>query len=106
MLQAYRDINETLFGLMFHRLYMYGQDGYIYYRPGYIAAYQNLYNREHLEKTVQCVKQLDDYLASLGIDFFYFVPPDKKTIYPEHFPKGINKSSNPPLMEVLLERAA
>ena len=42
MLTMYQILNDRLFNLMEHPLYMYGKNGYVYFGTwGYIAEYQN-----------------------------------------------------------------
>ena len=42
-IEAYTELNDKLFHVMVHPLFMYGKDGHIFYKdPDYIAAYQRL----------------------------------------------------------------
>lgn len=105
MILSYQKINDSLFGLMMHPSYMYGKDGYVYFRSGgYIKGYQNIYDKQLVEDAALYVKKISDYLASRGIDFFYFLIPDKKTVYAEYFPDGINKSSEIPIIDAMQNR--
>ena len=93
-IEFYTEFNDKLFGVMVHPLFMYGQDGHIFYKdPDYIAAYQHLNtDPEYLDSFVRFLSQTNDYLHEKGIEFLYFVCPDKKTIYSEYFPKTVNVS--------------
>lgn len=88
----YTKISDDIFGVMVHPLFMYGQQGHIYYKdPAYIAAYQRLNtNPEYMDQLVNYLETTNDYLNSKGIKFIYFLAPDKKSIYPEFFPKSIH----------------
>lgn len=105
MILSYQKINDGLFGLMMHPSYMYGKEGYVYFRGrAYINGYQNIYDKQQVEDAALYVKNISDYLASRGIDFFYFLIPDKKTVYSEYFPDGINKSAETPQIDAMLNR--
>ena len=89
---AYTTLNDKLFNVMVHPLFMYGKDGHIFYKDSeYIAAYQRLNtDEEYLDSFVDFLKKTQDYLASKDIEFLYFLCPDKKTIYSEYFPDTIH----------------
>lgn len=90
-IEAYTTLNDRLFHVMVHPLFMYGKEGHIYYKdPDYIAAYQRLNtDPEYLDKFSDFLRSTQDYLESKDIRFLYFLCPDKKTIYPEYFPDNI-----------------
>ena len=87
----YTEANNKLFHVMVNPLFMWGQDGHIYYKDkDYIAAYQRLNtDKEFLDSMVSFLQKTKDYLASKDIKFIYYVCPDKKTIYPEYFPDSV-----------------
>ena len=88
----YTEANNALFGAMVNPLFMWGEEGHIYYKDkDYIAAFQRLNtDEEFIDSMVTFLKKTDDYLKSKDIKFLYFVCPDKKTIYPEYFPKTVH----------------
>ncbi|MCR5591890.1 MAG: hypothetical protein K6F73_10210 [Lachnospiraceae bacterium] len=88
---VYTEANNALFGAMVNPLFMWGEEGHIYYKDkDYIAAFQHLNtDREYIDSMVDFLEKTDDYLSSKDIRFLYFVCPDKKTIYPEYFPKTV-----------------
>ncbi|MCR4656768.1 MAG: hypothetical protein K5770_11150 [Lachnospiraceae bacterium] len=92
VVSAYIYLNDRLFHVMTHPLFMYGEEGHIYYKdPSYITAYQRLNtNEKWIDGFVEFLSQTNDYLKSKNIDFLYYLCPDKKTIYPEFFPKSVN----------------
>lgn len=89
---AYTTFNDKVFGIMVHPLFMWGENDNIYYKdPDYIAAYQRLNtDKDFIDSMVDFLSKTNDYLKEKDIDFLYYVCPDKKTIYPENFPKDIN----------------
>lgn len=88
----YTEANNALFGSMVNPLFMWGEEGHIYYKDkDYIAAFQRLNtDKEYIDSMVGFLEKTKDYLASKDIKFLYFVCPDKKTIYPEYFPKTVH----------------
>ena len=88
----YTEANNALFGAMVNPLFMWGEEGHIYYKDkDYIAAYQHRNtDSEYIDSMVDFLAKTNDYLATKDIRFLYFVCPDKKTIYPEYFPKTVN----------------
>lgn len=92
---VYTEANNALFHSMVNPLFMWGEDGHIYYKDkDYILAYQRLNtDRQYIDSMAEFLEKTNDYLASKDIKFLYFVCPDKKTIYPEYFPKTVNSDS-------------
>lgn len=102
----YTEVNDKLFNVMVHPLFMWGEENHIYYKDkDYIAAYQRLNtDPEYIDSMVSFLGKTNDYLKSKGIDFLYYVCPDKKTIYPEYFPKTVNVDmANESVLEYLDE---
>ena len=91
-IETYTEFNNAVFGVMVNPLFMWGEEGHIYYKDkDYIAAYQrNNTDKEYIDSMVSFLEKTNDYLHSKDIEFLYFVCPDKKTIYPEYFPKTVN----------------
>ncbi len=105
----YTEANNSLFGAMVNPLFMWGEDGHIYYKDkDYIAAYQRLNtDKEYIDSMVSFLEKTNEYLASKDIKFLYFVCPDKKTIYPEYFPKTVHvNEQNESVLDYLDERMA
>ncbi len=92
MIEAYIELNDKLFHVMEHPLFMYGEDGHIFFKDdSYIAGYQRLNtDAQFLDSMVGFLEETQDYLSSKDIEFLYFLCPDKKTIYPEYFPSSIH----------------
>ena len=93
---VYTEANDALFDVMVNPLFMWGEEGHMYYKDkDYIAAYQRLNtDRDYIDSMVDFLEKTNDYLASKDIRFIYFVCPDKKTIYPEYFPKTVHVNEN------------
>ncbi|HOO27605.1 MAG TPA: hypothetical protein PLU43_04010, partial [Lachnospiraceae bacterium] len=91
-INSYIELNDKLFHVMVHPLFMYGKDGHIFYKDAsYIAAYQRLNtDPDYLDSFVDFLQKTKTYLESKDIDFLYFLCPDKKTIYSEYFPDSIH----------------
>jgi len=108
-IEVYTELNDDVFNVMVHPLFMWGEDGHIFYKDkDYVAAYQRLNtDEEYLDSMVSFLDETNDYLASKDIEFLYFVCPDKKTIYSEYFPKTVNvKADNTPVLDYLDEKMA
>ncbi len=92
LVSLYILLNDKLFHVMTHPLFMYGEEGHIYYKdPSYIKAYQRLNtNEKWLDGFTDFLAATDEYLKDKGIPFIYYLCPDKKTIYPEYFPRSVN----------------
>lgn len=106
---VYTEANNDIFGVMVHPLFMWGEDGHIFYKDeNYIAAYQRLNtDTEYLDSMISFLEKTNDYLASKDIEFLYFVCPDKKSIYSEFFPKTVNVNlENKPVLDYLDENMA
>ena len=103
-IEAYTELNDKLFHVMVHPLFMYGKDGQIFYKdPSYIKGYQHMNtNEEDLDSFVGFLDKTDEYLKEKDIEFLYFLCPDKKTIYPEYFPDSIHvNESNPGIIDYM-----
>ena len=105
----YTKLSDDVFHVMVHPLFMYGQKGHIYYKdPEYIAAYQRLNtDTEYMDSLINYLEKTNDYLESRNIKFLYFLAPDKKSIYPEYFPKSIHvKDDETSVIEYMNSRLA
>ena len=105
----YTEANNALFHSMVNPLFMWGEEGHIYYKDkDYISAFQKLNtDSEYIDSMVSFLVKTNDYLASKDIKFLYFVCPDKKTIYPEYFPKTVNVDDrNESVLDYLDEKMA
>lgn len=75
-------------------LYMLGKNGELADTRGImITDYQhlNLWAESELGELVESFQTINDWLKSQDIQFYYMQCWDKKSIYPEHYPKYINQ---------------
>lgn len=103
-IQFYTQLNDKMFHVMVHPLFMYGKEGHIFYKdPSYITAYQRMNtDKPFLNSFVSFLKNTQDYLDSKDIKFLYFLCPDKKTIYSEYFPDTVNvNEDNTPVIDYM-----
>jgi len=106
---AYTKASDSIFHVMVHPLFMWGEEGHIYYKDSaYIAAYQHLNtDTEFMDSFVDFLEKTNEYLESKNIKFAYFLAPDKKSIYPEYFPKSIHvKEDEGTVIEYMSSRLA
>ncbi len=92
MLTAYQKLNDTLFDVMEHPTYMYGEDGFVFFKDTiYINTYQHLdLDAKGTKAFADALLNFQNYVEGKGMDFLYFYLPDKETVYPEYYPKGVN----------------
>ncbi len=104
-LDMYQALNDRLFGVMEHPLYMYGKDGYVYFKQwAYIVDYQHLnLNPDYADEIAHGLQVFSDLAAEHGADFYYLLIPDKKTVYPEYMPDGLNRFGDVSLTDQILQ---
>ena len=104
-LDLYVRLNDRLFGLMDHPIYMYGKEGYVFQATdNYLADYQHLnLDPEWTEHFVGWLQQFSDMAHASGAEFWYTLIPDKKTVYSEYFPDGYNVYGTVSRTDQLLE---
>lgn len=103
-LTAYQKLNDRLFGVMEHPTYMYGENGQVFFKgEEFIRRYQHLdLDAEKTEGFADAMKNFQDYTEGTGRDFLYFYIPDKETVYPEYYPKGVNVKGDVSLTDQIL----
>ncbi len=89
IIATYTSLNDNFFGELVHPSYTYGQDGYIFFRPGITVS-----NFDFLANFANFIKRFQDYCEDRDIYFIYMLNPSKSIIYEEYLPKGysLNKS--------------
>ncbi|MCR5421620.1 MAG: hypothetical protein K6E98_11475 [Lachnospiraceae bacterium] len=108
-IEAYTVLNDKLFHVMVHPLFMYGKEGHIFYKdPTYIKGYQHMNtDEEYLSTFTEFLKVTDNYLKQKNIEFLYVLCPDKKTVYSEFFPDSIHvNEDNPSITEYMKKKLA
>ena len=103
-ISAYQMFNDRLFSLMEHPSYTRGEQNYLYFRTdNYIRDYQRIaVNTNYLKRLVAYLERLEKLAGEYGSGFTFVIIPDKKSIYPEYFPKGYNIKDTPSKLDVLL----
>lgn len=105
---VYQVIGAKAFHILESPLFMFGEDGHIMGKQDYyIRDFQHL-NIEENEQLVEAytnyLSKVNQYLSNEGIEFIYFLVPDKKTIYPECFPKDIYVYEGKSKTDMILEK--
>lgn len=103
----YEKLNDQFFNILEHPNYMYGLEGHVFCRgDSYIRDFQHLNN---VPEEAGYEKQFGRYIASLektahekNCYFLYVLCTDKKTIYPEFFPKGVHVMNRPSRTDLIL----
>ncbi len=105
MLVLYNTMLDKGFNVLENPLFMYGDDGHVFFAyDGYIKSYQGLNNNDAiLNRNVNAVKAMQEYVEAKGKEFLYVLVPDKKTVYKEYFPKTINVLKTPSLADSFIE---
>ena len=88
-LTIYQILNDRLFHIMEHPSYMYGKDGWVFFSGTTDYQHLNL-DMEWAEDFASWMQTFDKLAKKHGAYFYYFLIPDKKTIYPEYYPDGYN----------------
>lgn len=91
-LDLYQRLNADLFGVMEHPMYMYGEDGHVFFRMDtYISDYQHInLDPQWARGFAQSMQRFSDTAHAHGAEFIYMLIPDKKTVYKDYFPKSIH----------------
>ena len=85
MIKVYTIMNDSIFDVMVHPTYQYGEDGYVFFR-----VQQETVNKEYLEKYAEFLLQMQEDCEEQGIVFQYWLNPSKSAVYDEYLPKGVN----------------
>lgn len=96
ILDLYQKLNDKVFGLMEHPLYMYGKDGHVFFRMDtYVKDFQRMnLDPEWTAHFADNIQNLERIAEERGIGFIYMLLPDKKTVYAEYFPDTILQMDN------------
>lgn len=104
-LDLYQKINSEVFGIMEHPLYIYGKDGHVFYNgSGYMEDYQHLnLDPEYAEEFANNIDGFRSLAEDAGKKFYYLLLPDKKTVYAEYFPEGVNVKGDVSRTDLILD---
>ena len=85
MILANTVLNDRLFGKMDHPSYAYGKDGYVFFAgmtPGQFSDYHIAF--------ADMVEAVQNYCTERGVPFVFVFNPEKKAVYSEFIPEGVN----------------
>ncbi|MBQ2986150.1 MAG: hypothetical protein IJE23_01565 [Tyzzerella sp.] len=104
-LDLYQQLNAKLFGVLEHPLYMYGENGYVFFSlQSYISDYQHLnLDSKWATEFAQNMQKLANIAEKYEAEFIYMLVPDKKTVYSEYFPKSVNVKGDTSRTEQVLK---
>lgn len=85
MIKLYTLANDKLFGEMVHPSYMYGKDGYIFFK----APDPVKFNEYHIA-FADAAKEMQDFCDSEGIPFLLIFEPSKIAVLSDKLPEGYN----------------
>ncbi len=83
-----------------------GRDGWFYYTDENITDYYRAaypMTTGELEKWRAGLEQTRDSLAARGIQYIFFIAPNKQTIYPDYFPASLNRINPQTRLEQLVD---
>lgn len=104
-LWLYQKLNDSLFSIMEHPLYMLGENGFIYFKyEESVKSYQHLnLDEEYAQKFGEALLNFQNYAQDKGMEFMYFLIPDKETVYPEFYPKNVNVCGSVSLADQIIK---
>ncbi|MCI8800037.1 MAG: hypothetical protein HFH88_09520 [Lachnospiraceae bacterium] len=85
MIAAYTILNDFLFQEMVHPTYMYGKDGYVFFK-----MHDNIKYGDFHQEFVQMVSKIDTYCKERGVKFYFLFSPEKLSVYRRYLPEGVN----------------
>ena len=85
IINLYTELNDKFFSLLVHPTYTYGKDGYIFFKMKRNIEYQ-----EYHRKFAETIKKIQTYCEERGVPFYFVFSPEKKYVYSEYLPKGVN----------------
>ncbi len=89
MILANTVLNDRLFGKMDHPSYVYGKDGYVFFSsliPQHINDFHIAF--------ADMIEAVQTYCTDRGVPFIFAFTPDKKAVYSEFLPEGVNYNND------------
>lgn len=86
------EVSFNLFGLSAKKTDLIGKDNWVFYYTQDILddfTGDNLLQKDELDSITSDLQTISQYLKEKNISLLVTVAPDKKTIYPEQYPNGI-----------------
>lgn len=74
-----------------------GENGYLFYgRKESVDSYKRniILSEQEIQQHLEPIIAIASKLQEQNIKFYWFIPPNKHSIYPEHFPKYIKRLDN------------
>lgn len=86
MIGSYSVLNDSLFNVMTHPLYEYGEDGYVFFR------FENtVLDQDYITAFADYVLEMQEYCEARGIEFLYVISPEKARVYEEYIPEYVSE---------------
>lgn len=82
-IDLYTELNDTLFGEMVHPTYMYGTNGYVFFKIGAALA-----DKEFIDTFCAYLQKVQQYCTDRDVPFLYCINPSKTTVYNRYLPAG------------------
>ncbi len=82
-IDLYTELNDTLFGEMVHPTYMYGTNGYVFFKIGAALA-----DKEFIDTFCSYLQKVQQYCTDRDVPFLYCINPSKTTVYNRYLPAG------------------
>ncbi len=89
MLLANTVLNDLLFGKMDHPSYAYGKDGYVFFD----SMVPETFGDFHMA-FADLVEAVQMYCHERGVPFVFVLNPEKKAVYNEFLPQGVNYNND------------
>ena len=101
MINLYTDLNNKMFHLMIHPIYMYGKDNYVFFRMD-----EQKNDSEYLTEFADFVKRMQTYCKDRDTPFLFWLNPSKSVVYSEYLPDGVHftNSRTKALMKYMQDR--
>lgn len=88
-IKTYTAMMDKLFGILVHPTYIYGKEGHVFFYMWNEEKYGDYH-----EKFVQSLSSINQYLSDKDVKFYVMVEPEKKSVYTQYLPDGINYNRN------------
>lgn len=85
IISIYTILNDKIFNLLEHPTYTYGKEGYIFFKME-----PNIKYNEYHKKFAKTIKKIQVYCEEREVPFYFVFSPEKKYIYSEYLPEGVN----------------
>ena len=87
LVTGYQVLNDKATGELTHPYYMYGKDGYTFFK-----MHNNIEYGDYHRTFVEAVVKMKDYCEQRGVPFYFMFDPEKMSVYKQYLPIGVNYS--------------